>query len=161
MSASKITAPLSSKIWPPPDRLMSASKLLDFIGHLPGFALQQADAVAAYTQAPYKGPPCWLIVPKSRWPPEWFGPDGKPLYRVPCVLLLVALYGHPQSAALWEDKCTTSLSKAGFEKIADWESCFIHRELGLVLSVYVMTLRWRAPNRTLLKDGPSSSKACH
>ena len=52
--------------------LMSASKLLDIIGHFPGFAQAQADAVSAYTQAPYKGPPCWLLVPEERWPPSWY-----------------------------------------------------------------------------------------
>ena len=65
--------------------LMSASKLLDIIGHFPGFAQEQADAVSAYTQAPYKGPPCWLLVPPERWPPSWFNKDGSAKYKCPCV----------------------------------------------------------------------------
>ena len=131
--------------------LMSASKLLDIIGHFPGFGQAQADAVSAYTQAPYKGPPCWLLVPPERWPPSWFNKDGTAKYKCPCVKLLVALYGHPSSGALWEMRCTDALKKCGFINILDWDCCFMHPKLRLVLSVYVDDFKLSGPLENLEK----------
>ena len=62
------------------------------------------DAAQAYIQASIVGlgkPTTWVRLPRSMWPPEWFTKDGKPVYADTVVPLLKALYGHPESGALW------------------------------------------------------------
>ena len=45
------------------------------------------------------------------WPPEWLTKDGKPIYSDPVVPLLKALYGHPESGALWEKHLASILTE--------------------------------------------------
>ena len=60
----------------------------------------------------------------------------------------LALYGHPLSGFFWEQHCHTALSKVGFEALEGWECVFVHKKLGLFLSVYVddFKLAGRAKN---------------
>ena len=51
--------------------------------------------------------------------------------------LRLALYGHPLSGFSWEQHCHFALSKVGFEALEGWECVFVHKKLGLFLSVYV------------------------
>ena len=57
--------------------------------------------------------------------------------REPVCRLRLALYGHPLSGLFWERKCQQALLRQHWEPIPGWECCYIHRKLGLVLSVYV------------------------
>ena len=55
----------------------------------------------------------------------------------PVVPLERNLYGHFLAGLLWERQFEKILLKHGWEKIANWECLFVHREKGLFLSVYV------------------------
>ena len=69
-----------------------------------------------------------------------------------CADCVLALYGHPLSGAYWEKHCTDKFLKLGFEKIPDWESCYLHRKLRLVLLVYVDDFKM-AGDKNSLKAG--------
>ena len=47
---------------------MSASKVADFHGLLPGNVLMTADVMSAYLQAEISGTPTWVELPPNRWP---------------------------------------------------------------------------------------------
>ena len=72
----------------------------------------------------------------------------KPVFR-----LNVALYGHPDSGTDWEHHCNTSLKAAGFNNVGGdcWASCFYHKELDLLLSVYVDEYKLAGPKDNLSK----------
>ena len=55
----------------------------------------------------------------------------------PVVPLERNLYGHPLAGPSWKRQFEKFLLKHGREKIPNWEYLFVHREKGLVLSVYV------------------------
>ena len=55
----------------------------------------------------------------------------------PVVPLERNLYGHPLAGPLWERQFEKILLKYGWEKVSNWECLFVHREKGLLLSVYV------------------------
>jgi len=71
---------------------MEAGKALDAYGSMPGNRTSQGDGKQAYTQALMQGILTWLRLPRNRWPKEWIG-----VYKDPVVLLILALYGHPDS----------------------------------------------------------------
>ena len=123
--------------------LMSASKMLDIIGHMPGMSLAQADAIQAYPQANLGGPPTWVVIPPERRPATW-----KNLHK-PVVRLVRALYGHPLAGVYWEKHCRAALVKVGFRPMLDWESCYLHDELSLVLSVYVDDFKLAGPTENM------------
>ncbi len=65
------------------------------------------DALQAYLQAHINTvdrTETWVELPHEWWPSSWFkgGDRTMPLYVRLVVLLLLALYGHPESGALWE-----------------------------------------------------------
>ena len=105
--------------------------MLDAISCLPNCDGQQADALQAYTQAELGGCETWIFLPKSQQPASWSK------FRSPVCRLKLALYGHPLAGVFWERHCSAKLALCGWRRIPDWESCFAHHELGLVLSVYV------------------------
>ena len=47
---------------------MEASKAADFYGCVPGNDIQVADAEQAYVQAPMKGTPTWVALPREHYP---------------------------------------------------------------------------------------------
>jgi hypothetical protein len=77
---------------------MQGAKVADLLGALPGNALEQADATQAYTQALLKGTATWCRLPRERWPAHW--PKD---IKDPVVPLKLALCGHPQAGAFWEN----------------------------------------------------------
>ena len=77
---------------------MEAAKSLDAMGSFPGYVVKTGDARGAYTQSPLKGVATWVTLPENRWPKHW---KGK--FRRPVVLLFLALYGHADARAFWED----------------------------------------------------------
>jgi hypothetical protein len=124
---------------------LDASRLADVLGLSPGMAIQQADAMQAYVQAEFKGTPTWVRIPKDRWPPEWAG------MRDPVCPLRLSLYGHPDSGGYWEQHCEEQLQQVGFERYANWRSCFWHEELQSLLIVYVDDFKLVGPAENLPK----------
>ena len=55
----------------------------------------------------------------------------------PVVPLERNLYGHPLAGLSWERQFEKILLKHGWEKFPKWECLYVHREKGLILSVYV------------------------
>ena len=89
------------------------------VGALRGWRPMMRDAAQAYIQASIVGPgrpATWVRLPRSMWPPEWLTKDGKPIYSDPVVPLLKALYGHPESGALWEKHLASILTELKWKK---------------------------------------------
>ena len=125
---------------------MPAGKFLDAVSLLPGCSGQQSDAVSAYTQTLLYGDgrttpvDTWVSIPKDRWPKKEDKPELRAKFescKRPVVRLRLALYGHPLSGLFWERHVQKCLIANGWTPIPDWECCYTHRGLGLVLSVYV------------------------
>ena len=115
---------------------MEAARTCIMRGLLPGHVVQQADAMQAYVQAELRGTETWVELPEEGWPPEWVE-NGPPVER-PCVRLVRALYGHPDSGTFWEKHADERLKRLGFEQVADsWASCYLHEESGMYLVLYV------------------------
>ena len=53
---------------------------------------------------------------------------------------------HPLAGLLWERQFEKILLKHGWEKIPNWECLFVHREIGLFLSVYVDDIKLAGKN---------------
>ena len=86
--------------------------------------------------------------------------------RNPVCRLRLALYGHPLSGAFWEQHCRKMLLSIGFEGISGCECCYMHRELKVVLSVYVddfkmagapasMDVAWKKIKSVINVDDPT------
>ena len=60
----------------------------------------------------------------------------------PVVLLERNQCGHPLAGLLWERQFEKILLKHGWEKVSNCESLFVHREKGLVSSVYVDDIKF-------------------
>jgi len=123
---------------------MAAGRYLDFYSCLPDYSGQQADAQQAYIQSTYTGTETWLILPEEVWPEDW---KGK--YSCPVVRMDKALYGHPDSGGMWETHCEKSLKELGFEHVPDGVSVYYHRELRLLLSVYIDDYKLARPTKNL------------
>ena len=132
--------------------MISASKLCDAVSMLPGCDGEQSDATSAYTQSKLgtgmKGPyiVTWVELPQSQWRHSWKG------MKRPCCQLRLSLYGHPMSGKYWENHFTEKLLKCNFEPIPGWECLFFHRQLKLILSVYVDDFKL-VGKATSLKEG--------
>ena len=122
---------------------MTAAKVMDIISRLPSCNGQAADAVSAYTQVKMKDahkllkipksecPDSWIRLPRHKWPKSWSSMED------PAFPLERNLYGHPLAGLSWERQFDLILLKYGLEKVSNWECLFVHRQKGLLLSVYV------------------------
>ena len=104
---------------------------------------KQADAVSAYTQVKMEDahkllkipksecPDIWIRLPRHTWQKSWSSMEDRvvPSER--------DLHGHSLAGLLWERQFEKILLKYGWEKVSGWECFFVHREKGLLLSVYV------------------------
>ena len=119
--------------------MVSASKLCDAVALLPGCSGEQSDATSAYTQSKLgtgmKGAyiVTWVEITRSQLREEWV----KAGMTRPVCQLRLSLYGHPMSGKYWENHVTEKLLKCQFEPLPGWGCLFYHRELKLILSVYV------------------------
>ena len=100
------------------------------------------NVLQAYLQAKIATPgriETWCELPADWWPDDWFS-DGaarkSPRFVRPMVRLILALYGHPESGALWDKQLTEILTKRGWHTIPEWPGVFIHKDLS-ILVVYV------------------------
>ena len=57
----------------------------------------------------------------------------------------MALYGHPNAGAYWEEHCREQVLKGGFTPIEDWPSCYWHPEHKTFLIVYVDDFKMSGP----------------
>ena len=111
---------------------MQAGKAVDAYGALAGHSIQQADGESAYTQAKLGGDPTWVRLPKERWPQSW------KRFQDPVCPLVLALYGHPDAGGFWEKHCDKHLKSVGFTPVhQSWMSVYFHKDLKLMLAVYV------------------------
>ena len=122
---------------------LEAGKMADAYGMLPGHDIEMSDGESAYTQALLGGPKTWIRIPRDRWPDEWEGIDD------PVVPLRLALYGHPDAGGFWEKHCEKAVTEVGFEFLSDWPSVFFHKELKLMLVIYVDDFKLAGPKENL------------
>ncbi len=67
-------------------------------------------------------------------------------------ILLMALYGHPDSVTMWELLCDLGVKSVGFAAVgAEWPSVYFHKELKLLLIIYVDHFKLAGPEENLVK----------
>jgi len=139
---------------------MEAGKAVDAYGCAHGNATQQADGTSAYTQALLGGVKTWIRFPRDRWPKGW------DKFSDPVCPLKLALYGHPDAGGYWEKHCDKHILSEGFTTINDWRSVYWHKQLKLLLIVYVDDFKmsgpvdslqegWRKLRKGLIMDEPT------
>jgi hypothetical protein len=70
----------------------------------------------------------------------------------PVVLMGAALCGHPDSVSFWEDKCNKEVCEVGYQSFgSEWPSVFYHKELKLLLTIYVDDFKLAGPSKALPK----------
>ena len=123
-----------------------AVRWADLNGLLPKHSVMLADAIRAYIQADLKGPRFFVELPPEAWPP-WFNLQD---YRRPVVRLRKALYGHPDSGTMWEQHCDKAVKEVGFVAVGpEWPSTYYHKEMKLLLVVYVDDLKMAGPESSM------------
>ena len=110
------------------------------IAALQGHTPKVSDATHAYIQARIGGPDrprTWVRLPRQWWPAAWFDASGKPLYEDPEVPLVRALYGYPESGALWDAHLGAILSDLGWSRMEVHPGLWLRKKTGAVMAVYV------------------------
>jgi len=122
---------------------MEAGKALDAYGSMPGNRRSQGDGKQAYTQALMQGILTWIRLPRNRWPKEWIG-----VYKDPVVLLILALYGHPDSGGYGNVIVRKHCMPSDFILfiLSVGRPCFWHPTLKLLLGVYVDDFKMSGPS---------------
>ena len=133
---------------------MTLAKIMDIISRLPGCAGQAADAVSADTQVIMEDAPKLLKIQKSECPDIWIRPTR---------------HKWPNHGSVWktqsflagllrERQVEKILLKYGWEKVSNRECLFVHRERGLLSSVYVDDTNWLERKKILIRCGKYSIK---
>ena len=118
--------------------------MVDGFGFMLGHGCEESDASGAYTQTELGGDvETWIAIPRKYQPPDWAK------YKRPVRKLRLAFYGHPLSECFWEIKVETPLFIEEWTKIPEWECCYHHKKLELVLSVYVDDFSIAGPRESL------------
>ena len=78
--------------------------------------------------------------------------------RRPVCRLNLALYGHPQSGAFWEDHAAKKLMSEGWEPIEAWCSCYWHPKWRCFMVLYVDDFKIAGPRDQLSKAWATVSK---
>ena len=111
-------------------------------GSLPGNSSSAADAVKAYVQAllssKYK---TWIELPPELRPKHWRDKFVKPV-----VLLVKALYGHPDAGGLWEQHLKKIIRNPSGQEIPEYPGNFFFPDTKLLLSTYVDDLTLAGPS---------------
>ena len=127
---------------------MASIRAVLAVSALRGWSVKARDAAQAYIQARIDGPgrpKTWVRLPKSWWPKTWFTASGEPKYWDPVCPLQRALYGHPESGAIWEKHLASILEELGWERVRAHPGTWVHRETLALLAVYVDDLLLTAP----------------
>ena len=111
------------------------------VGALKGSKMTTRDAKKAYIQsfidAPGR-PRTWIRLPRFLWPKSWYNADGSPKYKDPVCVLKRALYGHPESGAIWDKKMRKVMKECGFLPVAEGSpGVFYNPTLSAEMIVYV------------------------
>ena len=110
-------------------------------GSLPGIRVTAADAVKACVQAllssKYK---TWIERPPELRPKYW-----KQQFVKPVVLLIKALYGHPDAGGLWEQHLKVIIKNLGGHEVPEFPGNFFFPDTKLLLSTYVDDLTLAGP----------------
>jgi hypothetical protein len=143
---------------------LESGRLADCYGSCPGHASENADGVQAYLQARKRGDACWVELPPEAHPGNIWGPELNNLpaaqfnklvamwkqLKCPVVLMLSALYGHPDSVSDWQDHCTEKVGLVGFDGFgSEWPSVFYHKGLRLLLTIYVDDFKLAGPEENI------------
>ena len=111
-------------------------------GLLPGHKATAADAIKAYVQAllssRYK---TWIELPPELRPSWW-----RQKFVRPVVLLVKALYGHPDAGGLWERHLKKIIQTLGGEEVPEYPGNFYFPDTKLLLSTYVDDLTLSGPS---------------
>ena len=112
------------------------------VAALKGYDVTVRDALQVYLQAKINGPgrvETWVELPLEWWPDAWFF-DGKartkPRFSRPTVLMVLALYGHPESGPLWDAVLHKALTARSWKTVAEWPGVWVHED-GSIIVVYV------------------------
>ena len=111
------------------------------VGALKGSKFPTRDAKKAYIQSSIDAPGrprTWIRLPKFLWPKSWFNADGTAEYKDPVRILKRALYGHPESGAIWDKKMHKVMKECGFLHVGEGSpGVFYNPFLGAEMIVYV------------------------
>ena len=152
---------------------LTAAKIMNIISRLPGCDGQAVDAVSAVSQVKMEDahkllkspksecPDIWIRLPRHKWPTSLSSMEDA------VVPLEQNLYGHPLAGLLWERQFEKILLKHGWEKVSNWDCLFVHREKGLLSSVYVDDIKlagkkqniypiWKVLNKAVDVGEPTS-----
>ena len=127
---------------------MASIKAVLAVSALRGWSVKACDAAQAYIQARIDGPGrprTWVRLPKTWWPASWLTENGEPQYWDPVCPLQRALYGHPESGAIWEKHLSSISEELGWERVAVHPGTWVHKETKSLLAVYVNDLLMTAP----------------
>ena len=126
---------------------MQAVKTVSAYGCLPGNKAEQRDAEQSYVQSDFDHSfaETWARIPREYWPRKWIELGLKDAV----VRLRKALYGHPDAGGLWERHCEAHLRTVGFTPIENWLSTYWHKDLQLLLVVYVDNFAMSGPSQNL------------
>ena len=127
---------------------MASIRAVLAVSALRGWPTKARDAAQAYIQARIDNPGCpktWVRLPKPWWPASWFTANSEPKYWDPVCPLERALYGHPESGAIWEKHLATILEELGWERVAAHPVTWVHKKTKALLAVYVDDLLMTAP----------------
>ena len=110
-------------------------------GALQGHATTTADAIKAYVQALLKSKhQTWIELPPELRPKWW-----REKFARPVVLLLRALYGHPDAGGLWEQHLARIIRGLGGKEIPEFPGNYWFPNRKLLLSTYVDDLTLSGP----------------
>ena len=102
-------------------------------GALQGHATTTADAIKAYVQALLKSKhQTWIELPPELRPKWW-----REKFARPVVLLLRALYGHPDAGGLWEQHLAHIIRGLGGKEVPEFPGNYWFPQRRLLLSTYV------------------------
>ena len=132
----------------PPSAMTSTRGVLAFAA-MSGADVTVRDAESAYIQASINTPDrpqTWIRLPRNLQPAEWYV-NGVCRYNDPVVLLDKALYGHPESGALWDAHLNAKLKKEQWAKVEGQPGLYVQSHTGSVLVVYVDDLLLVSPKQ--------------
>ena len=129
---------------------LDASAAADSYCLIEGNDTEVANAVQAYIQARLRGAcTTYVHIPYHQWPKKWKEANGGKGMRKPLCPLSLALYGHPQSGAFWEEPADAKLKSGDWETIGAWSSCLCYPRLDCPLVLYVDDFNLSGPKDNL------------
>ena len=105
----------------PPSTMTDARIILGVSALTPGSQVTTRDAEQAYVQSCINTagrPKTYVRLPKSMQPPSWAK------YKDPVCVLDKALYGHPESGAIWDKFLSSHLKLGGWHKVEGHPSLY-------------------------------------